>query len=172
MKLYQKSKVIPSDRPNNCVSDDYQFVDTNRIIEKITATGLKHLGTSWQKIRKNKPGRAGMQKHMMAFGREGGEGIRLLVTNDHEGRNALKFDLGFFRAACANGIIVGKSIYSDRIIHRGKRLKIRESVEQCMSHVVKLEDTITEMAETFVDEDAMVALRMSLAKVKGHDVRG
>jgi len=171
MKLYQKSNVIPSSRPNNRVSDDYQFVNTNSIIEKITATGLKHLGTSWQKLRKNKSNRSGMQKHMMAFGKEGGEGIRLLVTNDHEGRNALKFDLGFFRAACANGIIVGKSIYSERIIHRGKRLKIRDAVEQCMQHTVKLEDTIKKMMDIDTDEDACEALKISIARVKQHDVR-
>ena len=40
-----------------------------------------------------------------------------------------------------------------------------------MQHTVKLEDTIRHMAETCTDEMAMFALRNSLARVKGHDLR-
>lgn len=170
MQLLQKSTQTFAKSALN-VSEKYSFIDSEEIIDKIeTTSGLKHLGTSWAKLRSNAERRRGRQKHVMAFGHDENEGMRLLVTNDHEGRTALRFDLGFYRLACANGIIAGESIFSQRQIHRGGLEKIDGIVNEAMQHSIKLEKAVRDMQSTESDARARLALRKSIARLRKHDI--
>lgn len=171
MQLLQTSNQPFAKSALNTVSEQYAFIDSEEIIDKIeSASGLKHLGTSWAKLRSNAQRRQGRQKHVMAFGYDQGEGLRLLVTNDHEGRTALRFDLGFFRMACANGIIAGKSVFSQRQIHRGAMDKIDQIVDDAMKHSIMMEQAVRNMQSTETDARARLALRKSIARLRNHDM--
>ena len=171
MQLLQTSNQPFAHSPLRSVSDKYVFIDSEDIIEKIEhVSGMKHVGTSWAKLRTNPLARQGRQKHVMAFGHDESEGLRLLVTNDHEGRTALRFDLGFFRMACANGIICGDSIFSQKQVHRGSKYDISKIVDDAMAHSIRLEQAIRDMAQVETDSAARLALRKSLGRIRKHDL--
>lgn len=171
MQLLQTSNQTFAKGPLNTVSDKYSFIDSEEIIDMIeSASGLKHLGTSWAKLRSNALRRQGRQKHVMAFGEDQGEGLRLLVTNDHEGRTALRFDLGYFRMACANGVIAGKSIFSQRQVHRGTKYDLDEIVGNAMEHTDKLLSTVDDMKSFKTDAGMRLVLRKSIARLRNHDL--
>ena len=128
-----------------------------------------HLGTSWQGLRTDAHLRKGHQKHIMCFGKAEGDGVRLLVTNDHEGRNALRFDLGYFRAVCANGLIVGKSVWQYKHTHR-RKLYVENLVEDAMDHSFELIDTIDRMKELDCGPASKSALIASLSALRNHEI--
>ncbi len=170
MKMFQKSRINHVTEASDVVSDKYRFVSSDSIIKKITGTGLIHLGTSWAKLRTDPSKRKGQQKHVMAFGKESGEGLRILVTNDHEGRNALKFDIGYFRAACANGIIVGKSVWSYKHSHR-RMLYVSRIVEEALYHAAGMEQGIDLMREHECTSGDQAVLLKALSTLRKHDIR-
>ena len=170
MDIYQKSRIKHVEAASEVCSDKYRFVSSQDIINKIEKAGLVHLGTSWQNLRTNAENRKGQQKHVMAFGKESGDGVRLLVTNGHEGRNALKFDIGYFRAVCANGLVVGKSVWSHRHCHR-KRLRINNIVDEAMDNSLTILTNIERMQNQVCGPASKSALIASLSALRNHEIR-
>lgn len=125
------------------LSNQYKFLDSQEILHKLEGQGFKHEGTSFAGVRKAE--KAGFQKHIMVFDTgkliDDDNRVRLLVTNAYDGSHSLKFNLGIYRAICANGLVAGEHIFSDRIIHKG------EDVEEELMRIVagmgdKVEDLV------------------------------
>ena len=105
------------------VSAKYKFQSSTELINRICLHGFKLESTSYAEV--YKPEKSGFQKHIMIFTNDDlriddENQIQLLVTNSHDRTSSLKFNLGIYRTVCANGLVVGETFFSDRIIHVGK----------------------------------------------------
>jgi hypothetical protein len=115
-------------------SEKFGFISSQGLVNAFEKHGLTLDKVVEMKIRKNKLERQGFQKHRMLFntGLNVKDGtLQMLVTNSHEGSSALKFQLGFYRFVCSNGLIVGNDIV--------KPIKIRHTID----NVEHLNDSIS-----------------------------
>lgn len=138
--LQQQSIEELAQGPLESLSNVYRFVRSSDIKDTLTSDyGLDFEGISFSSLKTNKLERSGKQKHIMAFNTNhsmnNGEHVRLLVTNNYEGKGSLRFNLGLFRMVCANGIVAGDSIFEERIIHKGN--DIQERISEVMEIVAK-----------------------------------
>jgi hypothetical protein len=101
----------------------YQRIETNDVkstilstLEKLNVTaetklmtcrgkGTKHV----LKFRLNIP---------IAFADNDTGFAEIVVFNSYAGESALTISVGLYRLVCSNGLILGKTFYSDRIVHR------------------------------------------------------
>lgn len=169
MYIMQKGNYEHCTAPASNVSSRYNFKSSNDIISLIESHGLKHLGTSWQSLRKNKEQRAGFQKHLMVFGRDHNEGMNLLITTGHEAKTALKIDLGYYRGACANGIIVGDTVYSARMVHTADVSAFDRLIEEAIGKTDVVQEAIASMKQKSCDLEAEKALRKSMMRLRNVD---
>lgn len=171
MQLLQTSNQPFAPSPKDSLSERYAFVDSDELIELVRrSANLIHLGTSWASLHSNVPARRGRQKHIMAFGYDEGEGIRLLITNDHEGRTALRFNLGYYRAVCANGIIAGDSFFTKKIVHKGNPEHIAKVIREALKKSFELKDLIKKMKGHQTNVKERLALKKCMAALREHDL--
>jgi hypothetical protein len=95
----------------------------------------------------------------------------LLQTNSKDGTTALIFDLGFFRFACANGLIIGSSLFDKiRLLHKGEGLgKVQDVIGQALNLFPQVAKTIENMQRTVLtlnqaEEFAAKAIELRLGK--------
>lgn len=95
----------------------------------------------------------------------------LLQTNSKDGTTALIFDIGFFRFACANGLIIGSSLFDKiRILHKGEGLdRIDSVIGQSLTLFPEVARTIESMQRTILtlnqaEEFAVKAIELRLGK--------
>lgn len=134
--------------PQGDLSSRYQNLDSNDVVERLEDMGLTFEGISLASA--YKPSNRGFQKHLLTFstGRELTDGnfLQLLVTNSYNGKTSLQFNLGIYRMVCANGLIVGDTIYSRRVLHKGDAQKqledayddFKEAIPTVQSKVITL----------------------------------
>lgn len=107
------------------ISEKYGFVSTMDVLEILSNEGWRI-----RKIQQtNSKKFDGFQKHMVRmihqdFQKEslhvGDTFTELVVTNSHMGNSSFQFDLGLFRLACTNGMVVCNSMFNtQRIMHKG-----------------------------------------------------
>ena len=106
-------------------SSKYKFSNSEEIKDRLLDSGFKFEGLSIADVRNED--KRGYQKHIMVFdtGRQidTENRVRLLVTNAHDASSSLKFNLGIYRTVCANGLIAGDDIFSERLIHTGQNFE-------------------------------------------------
>ena len=169
MLLLGKQNVDFATQPYN-TGKNYSFLDSRELITRIEkASDYVHLGTSWSTVKKNKELRQGAQKHLMVFGRDDQEGPRMLVINDHEGKTALRFQVGFYRKACANGLIAGDTFFMSRYLHKGVNI-LEDSVQEAVAATRQITDVVANLRDCKVDEAVDNALRHSLEEVRNHEL--
>lgn len=131
-----------------------------KTISSLTIAGIlqshpydfKLIETSISKPRKE--ANKGFQKHIMVFDTgytiDDQNTITLLVTNSYDGMQSLQFNLGIFRTVCANGLIVGDSLFKSRILHKGESVEqqlaamfyeLAECLPKLFENVVKMQTT-------------------------------
>jgi hypothetical protein len=173
LKVYQSSTSIdPTLATNRMVkttSENYKFQSSQELIDKITSNGFELETVSYAKPRKKE--RYGYQKHIMIFKREDlkideNNYVRLLVTNAHDGRSSLKFNLGIYRTVCANGLVVGDSFFSDRVIHLGNNFdrKVDEILERFVAKLPEVISLVRQMKSVEVDSRLKARIAMECVK--------
>ena len=130
----------------------YKKQDSTKIIEILSANNFELKETSYG-IPRNKE-KLGYQKHIMIFTRPDLQineenSLQLLVTNSHDGSCSVKFDLGIFRTVCANGLVVGDSLFSNRVKHIGDRFEDR--INLTLQRVLEMVPTIRNMVKLMMD---------------------
>jgi len=102
------------------VSENYVVIDSRHVRDELENRGWNHLSTQFPK--RNPAG-----KHLMRFEHprlDGPEGIpQILVWNSYNGSYSLRFQTGYFRVVCSNGLVIGTTIDRARIIHKGEPAK-------------------------------------------------
>lgn len=101
------------------LSSKYGFIPTLKPIEVLKQSGwypTKVLETNSKKF-------TGYQKHMVRFRNDSlvtDEGYpEIVLTNSHQGSTSFQIMLGFWRIVCANGLVVGNTLDSYKVMHVG-----------------------------------------------------
>ena len=142
-----ESKYLQVTQPKDTVSDKYRFISTAQFVADVEMSGFKLTS-----IQGRSP--SGYGKHLMTFERPdlslpNGDKIRLLCFTSHDGTKAFNLFLGYYRLVCSNGMMVGTTLNSYRIIHTGYALsKVNEALNACLSQVDALKAQVALLAST------------------------
>ena len=99
--------------PWEAMSQRYRMAPTIEVVDMLRDKGF--LPVRAQQSRARIPGKADFTKHMIRFRPadliDGPLAVgdifpELVLTNAHDGTSAYKFDMGLFRLACSNGLVV------------------------------------------------------------------
>lgn len=117
----------------------YGFINSRTIAERFQLKGWEVAGATQAGVRK--PAKQGYQRHVIRFRNESlglvnGMYPELVLKNSHDGSSSFELMLGFFRIACANGLIVGKTIDSIRVIHsKNAMIKLDDAIERMVARI-------------------------------------
>lgn len=137
---------IYATKPASYVSDNYKFYPTSEILANLQAQGWKEVKTWFPKSRTS----VGTQRHIIEMERNdngdfevkyGGLKPRVIITNSHNHTSGLKFQVGFLRVVCSNGLVVGKTTGGFRVTHAKNPFEV--VVESIESHAKLLTQSLT-----------------------------
>jgi hypothetical protein len=110
------------------LSDRYQRVDTNTLIERVS--GVLNTIDEEYTYRVRRAARASCTNttHVVEFRlpkiNMGGIVPMIYIKNSYGGESSLHIRLGVYRFICDNGLVVGDEFYNERIVHvRGQTLE-------------------------------------------------
>lgn len=122
--------------PETTKEHSYGFVSTASVLDRLLSKGFIVRKASQKRVLN--PVREGYQTHfielthpeLMARGlsvdAKGGE-FRVILKNAHDGSSAFWLNLGYFRAVCMNGLVIGSSIGGIKVTHSKRLIKDVES---------------------------------------------
>lgn len=117
-KLNDYQTIVQSS-PHPRMSSKYGFIPTLRPIEVLKEAGWYPTKVVETKSKKY----SGYQKHMVRFRNDNlntPEGYpEIVLTNSHQGSTSFQIMLGFWRIVCSNGLIVGNTLDSYKVMHIG-----------------------------------------------------
>ena len=151
-------------------SNRYKHIDSEKILEIFTGQGFGLDNYSEAGTRKLE--NVGYQRHLLQFSREDlltgdGEKLQLLVTNSHDGRSSLCFDVGIFRFACANGLVVGNTAFSSRVRHTGDvDSSIDMTIKDLLERIPLVAESIVRLKEKQIDDATRGYLAYEAAKLR------
>jgi len=159
---------------NHLGSKNFGFVSSERLAGMLESHGLTLNKVIEMKIRKNKEIRQGYQKHRMLFDTkiETSDGkLQLLVTNSHEGSSSLKFQLGFFRYVCSNGLVIGSTILEPVTVRHtiANVEKIHSVVLDVVAQAEKVIESIEKMKSKNLNLEEIKALEIKALELRGYN---
>lgn len=139
------------------LSNKYKVASTKAIAQKFKDLGFTV--DKYQEAKVKNKSKQGYQKHLVTLsndtllgGTKNGTKLQVLVTNSHDGTSSLVIQLGVYRFACANGLIVGETFEKISLRHTGQIVEqIEESVMRIVAQANRLNDTIERMKSTKLD---------------------
>ena len=160
MKIYQQNEVkennpIFQTEKHGKLSSKYGFISSKKILDYFENQGFTLDGISYAKVRHAE--NQGYQKHIMVFSRpdlviDDGNKIQILALNSHDGKNALRLNIGIYRAVCSNGIVAGSDIFESRVKHLGNfKENLKESLNYIMQNLNTLKTDVIKMQKTQID---------------------
>lgn len=100
---------LAATKPHDRVSEKYSFVETADVMQKLSNLGWNPRRYAYNKAKS----RDGFQRHAVEFMSNdrkefnvGDERARILLINSHDATTQMKFEIGFFRLVCSNGLVV------------------------------------------------------------------
>jgi hypothetical protein len=158
---------ISQDRAHEGVSDKYSFIPTSRVLDVLSDYGF--VPAKVTESRTLKDGKKGFQKHMIRLRDRNlvpqvqQEFPEIVVTNSHCGSAAFKIMVGFYRLICANGMVVGDTMQSYSITHKGYTDHAVENALRSITGVLPaLEDTVRSMRAIELNRNEAVAFASSV----------
>ena len=146
-----RTPALSATGPSPDRSSRYEFVDSLRVVGYLEEAGYR--------ITDARGGKRGASRefgahtlHMRApFGklREGDLYPEIVFTNSHDGSTRAKLDLGIYRVACSNGIVVSNSAgMSFSIPHIGdQKAAVLNAAQSAMDFVPKLGEVVVRWEE-------------------------
>lgn len=145
------------------VSDKYNVYSTPEIAAPIEALGYRCVNVSYQtKIDENKQQYA---KHLLRFRaieniapawQETPRGVimgakndcaDIILVNSHDGACSYSIMLGWYRCACANGLIVGQAVAAYSIRHTTDISRVHEVTRSFNVNIEKVTDSVERMKD-------------------------
>lgn len=128
-------------------SDKYTYIPTTRILQGLFDEGFNLHGIT-QAIPRKGSNKLGHAKHLLRLRKPDAvdrkEAPEVIIINSHDGSCSYQVLLGLFRFACANGLIVGETFQSIRVLHKGD---ILQNVIDATYSVVRDFDTLGDTVE-------------------------
>jgi tetratricopeptide (TPR) repeat protein len=152
------------------MSSKYKFQSSELLIRQLEDHNFELRDTSFAPVRNYK--KAGFQKHMLIFSRpdlmiDDQNQLTLLVTNSHDGTSSLRFNIGVFRSVCANGLVVGDSFYSERVVHKGANFyeKVEKAIEKFVAIAPKVKNAVKNMGNTSLTQKQLRQFALECAEI-------
>lgn len=149
------------------MSNRYRLIPTSDIIKEVSnELDIRHVMYETRVI-PGKSGKKGWVEYLL-HGNElklfGTDSVvpKILLRNSTDGSCALQIHIGFLRLVCSNGLIVGNSMYSDRVIHT-KGPKVESFLDQLPSRITAALDYIMS-GKLQREVETATAVRLSLAE--------
>lgn len=162
------AELNPINQESHINSKRYQHLDSREIINALETSGFYHKETSFATPRNEE--KRGFQKHIMIFEHDdliidAENRLQLLVTNSHDGKSSIRFNVGIFRTVCANGLVVGTNFFEERIRHVGHNfyLNIEEVLTKVKERAPIILEEIQKMQATYLSNTEMVVLASRVA---------
>lgn len=140
----------------------FQSIDTNTITQTVNQTltnlNLEYTQSANSEYAKTK--RIVYQIHSLKDNINGDEIVPTLrITNANDGKQAFTINLGAFRYACSNGLVVSTNLYSEKIIHiKGKTLETK--IDSIPEKIVATVDTLQSELFQELQELAMTKIEL------------
>jgi uncharacterized protein (UPF0335 family) len=158
--LLEKQSPLDVTSPAPWTTEKYHFLPTKDVIREIEGRGWE-----MKEIKYNKTLNNPFQKHLIAFEQSNGFksvprrfenlGIkpRIYFYNSHDARSSAKVHYGMYRFACANGIILGADIQSQKCPHTFETIKdwtreVMDRLEAEQEYADKIIQVADEMTAT------------------------
>jgi hypothetical protein len=159
---------------NHLGSKNFGFISSQGLVTMLESHNMTLNKVVEMKIRKNKEIRQGYQKHRMLFDTQvtTNDGVlQLLVTNSHEGSSSLKFQLGFFRFVCANGLVIGESILEPVTVRHtvANVEKIHSTIIEVAAKKDLVIDSIEKMKGRKLSKEEIKALELKALELRGYN---
>jgi hypothetical protein len=124
-QIRSKASSVFTDHGSQNTSEKYTHIPTAKVVEDMELLGWGVVDAKEVKARKG----IGFQKHLLVFRNndlqitsENGDTVwpQILLTNSHDGKNALTFTAGLFRLICENGLVISTQQFEKmKIRHMG-----------------------------------------------------
>lgn len=143
-------------------SGKYSQITTTKPLEVLREMGWEVKDISVVNSKKH----AGYQKHLIRLQNKNiardSEGIpEIIFRNAHNGTSSFWLNLGYYKTACANGLMVGKTIQEHRIRHTGYT---DEKVEVAINTLTENISQVLEYTENFRQVNLNFSEQMEYAK--------
>lgn len=159
------------------LSDRYQHVSTGEVLADLEDRGLVNAETTsykWKRSGTQHVARVDVGDKVTLFDTE--VQPQLVIFNSFQGESALRAHLGFFRAVCANGMVVGQGITEPVIIRHIKGPTFDTKYQEFFDNLeVVLERGLvglqerTEQPLTLSQMNALIERLTSLTGVRARD---
>ena len=121
-QIARKAPSVFATEAHDSRSERYAYIPTLQIINRLADEGF--ICTDAQQKRSRSLERASFTKHLLRFSRKDAvlvDGVlpQVILINSCDGSSGYKLMAGFFRFACANGLIVGQSFEEVSVAHKG-----------------------------------------------------
>lgn len=134
-------------------SSQYSFVSTANVIEELGRSMVPLYPFAASESRTRIDSKRGYTKHIVRLRPSGispfsvGAFPEVLITNSHDTATSFGVDLGLFRFACSNGLIVSAGIFSSyRMMHKGLSMgEVIDAVYRVVSDFPALDTTVRKM---------------------------
>lgn len=174
------------------VTERYQFISTADTIAQIEAMGYQLRSATEAKVRKEE--RKGFQKHLLRFRlpdnqtdmelfKNQQEFPEIVIINSHDGAHSMRIMAGFFRMACANGLISGSISDEMKIRHVVKlnhdpKKELEETLRIVAGKAKNLSNVVANWKRIKLSEDqrdvlvmATLQARLAGTKHEGHMIQ-
>jgi hypothetical protein len=158
--------------PSTNTSERYKFIGTNTVADFFRSNGF--VISSYTQAGTIKADYFGKSKHLVRLRRQIDidNGVKdapeILIINSHNKYTSLKLNIGIYRYACANGLILGDTFFTGRVTHCGKNYL--EQLEQLLTVIeVKFKEVdslITMMKNTTINESKKYLLMNNVLKIR------
>ena len=143
-KLNQIAPSIFASQEREGLSSKYNFIPTIEVVKELENEGWLPVKAMESRVRNEV--NQGYQKHMVRFRSfneriqdklmVGDSFIELVLTNSHNGLSSFIFNLGLFRLACSNGLVVSEGSFDSAHI-RHNSYDAKKVLEICSGIVQK-----------------------------------
>ena len=142
------------------VSAKYNFFSTAEIIDRATSAGFVVASQKIARVRN--PDNRPYAKHIVRMRTAGARPkvgdvfSEVVLTNDHQGRNALSLSAGLFRLACSNGLAIPTALCEGvKIRHVGHTIgDVIEGVYSIVERSRDVDRLVVEMQRTELNDSA------------------
>lgn len=170
MEIYQSETTTnPIFQTTHKNSKRYQQIESTDLVDYFQGKGWIHDTTSFAQPRDKT--KLGFQKHVMIFEHpdliiDDENRLQLLITNSHDGTSSIIFNIGIYRAVCANGMVVGTQFFEERLRHVGHNfyLELENIKDKIVARAPYILQTIKNMQATELTRMEVVVLAEEIAK--------